>query len=98
MATFVKHLFSGRKEKWYPKREAVQRIGIKACGYSVPPHIRYNNDPLFHNIVRMVNAQGIAEVDLLVKDNSTARIQEAHQLLIHVLCEIIEARMEENKV
>jgi phosphoheptose isomerase len=37
---------------------------------------------------------GIADVDLLVKDNSTARIQEAHQLLIHVLCEIIEARLE----
>jgi len=41
---------------------------------------------------------GIAEVDLLVKDNSTARIQEAHQLLVHVLCEIIEARIKEDKV
>jgi D-sedoheptulose 7-phosphate isomerase len=38
---------------------------------------------------------GMADIDLLVKDNSTARIQEAHQLLIHVLCEIIEARMDE---
>src|SRR5437667_10122186 len=34
---------------------------------------------------------GIADIDLLVKDDSTARIQEAHKLLIHVLCEIIEA-------
>src|SRR5215472_588295 len=33
---------------------------------------------------------GIADVDLLVKSNSTARIQEAHQLLLHVLCEMIE--------
>ena len=41
---------------------------------------------------------GMADIDLLVKDNSTARIQEAHQLLIHVLCEIIEARMEDHKV
>jgi D-sedoheptulose 7-phosphate isomerase len=41
---------------------------------------------------------GIADIDLLVKDNSTARIQEAHQLLIHVLCEIIEARIEHDKV
>src|SRR5439155_24985577 len=32
---------------------------------------------------------GIADIDLLVKDDSTARIQEAHQLVIHVLCEII---------
>jgi len=36
---------------------------------------------------------GIADIDLLVKDDSTARIQEAHQLLVHVLCEIIEARI-----
>ena len=34
---------------------------------------------------------GIADIDLLVKDDSTARIQEAHKLLIHVLCEIIDA-------
>ena len=38
---------------------------------------------------------GIADVDLLVKEDATARIQEAHQLLIHVLCEIIEARLDE---
>jgi phosphoheptose isomerase len=36
---------------------------------------------------------GIADVDLLVKSDSTARVQEAHQILIHVLCEIIEARL-----
>ena len=36
---------------------------------------------------------GIADVDLLVKSDSTARIQEAHQLLLHVLCEIIESRL-----
>jgi phosphoheptose isomerase len=41
---------------------------------------------------------GMADIDLLVKDDSTARIQEAHQLLIHVLCEIIEARIEDDKV
>jgi D-sedoheptulose 7-phosphate isomerase len=37
----------------------------------------------------------IADVDLLVASDSTARIQEAHQLLLHVLCEIIEARIKE---
>src|SRR5438094_1323824 len=36
---------------------------------------------------------GIADIDLLVKDDSTARIQEAHQLVIHVVCEIIEAQL-----
>lgn len=38
---------------------------------------------------------GIADVDLLIASDSTARIQEAHQLLLHVLCEIIEARIKE---
>jgi D-sedoheptulose 7-phosphate isomerase len=36
---------------------------------------------------------GIADVDLLVASDSTARIQEAHQLLLHVLCETIESRL-----
>jgi len=36
---------------------------------------------------------GIADVDLLVANDSTARIQEAHTLLLHVLCEIMEARL-----
>ena len=34
---------------------------------------------------------GMADVDLLVPGDSTARIQEAHQLLLHVLCETIES-------
>jgi D-sedoheptulose 7-phosphate isomerase len=34
---------------------------------------------------------GIADIDLLVKSDSTARVQEAHQLLLHVLCEVIES-------
>jgi D-sedoheptulose 7-phosphate isomerase len=38
---------------------------------------------------------GIADLDLLVKSDSTARVQEAHQLLLHVLCEIIESRIKE---
>jgi phosphoheptose isomerase len=36
---------------------------------------------------------GMADVDLVVKGNSTARIQEAHKFLLHVLCEICEARL-----
>ncbi len=38
---------------------------------------------------------GIADLDLLVKSDSTARVQEAHQLLLHVLCEIIESRIKD---
>src|SRR5262245_13619873 len=37
---------------------------------------------------------GIADVDLLVTSDSTARVQEAHKLLLHVLCEIIESRLD----
>ena len=35
----------------------------------------------------------IADVDLLVASDSTARIQEAHKLLLHVLCETVESRL-----
>jgi hypothetical protein len=37
----------------------------------------------------------MADLDLLVKNDSTARVEEAHQLLLHVLCEIIESRIKD---
>jgi phosphoheptose isomerase len=37
--------------------------------------------------------KGIATLDLLVPGNLTARIQEAHKLLIHALCEIVEEKL-----
>ncbi|HVU07259.1 MAG TPA: SIS domain-containing protein [Verrucomicrobiae bacterium] len=37
--------------------------------------------------------KGIATIDLLVQGNSTARIQEAQKLLMHVLCEIVDAQL-----
>jgi phosphoheptose isomerase len=36
---------------------------------------------------------GMADVDLVVPGDSTARIQEAHKFLLHVLCEICEGRL-----
>jgi D-sedoheptulose 7-phosphate isomerase len=39
------------------------------------------------------SATAIADVDLIVKGESTARIQEAHKFILHVLCEICEARL-----
>lgn len=33
---------------------------------------------------------GAAEIELVVPGNVTARIQEAHKFLLHVLCEIVE--------
>jgi D-sedoheptulose 7-phosphate isomerase len=40
---------------------------------------------------------GMADVDLLVRSDTTARIQEAHQLLLHVLCEVCEMRLSQNE-
>ncbi len=37
--------------------------------------------------------QGTADIELLVRGESTARIQEAHMLLLHVLCEAVEDRL-----
>jgi len=37
--------------------------------------------------------KGAAEIELLVPSASTARIQEAHMLLLHVLCEAVEERL-----
>jgi phosphoheptose isomerase len=36
---------------------------------------------------------GIADVDLVVKSEATARIQEAHKFILHVMCEICEPRL-----
>jgi phosphoheptose isomerase len=38
-------------------------------------------------------AKGLADLELIVAGDSTARIQEAHKFLLHVLCETVEARL-----
>jgi len=37
--------------------------------------------------------KGIAQIDLIVPAQVTARIQEAHKFLLHVLCEICETQL-----
>jgi phosphoheptose isomerase len=37
--------------------------------------------------------KGMATIDLLVQGNSTARIQEAQKLLMHVLCEMVDEKL-----
>ena len=37
---------------------------------------------------------GIADVDLIVPHQVTARIQEAHKLLLHTICELVELRLQ----
>jgi len=39
------------------------------------------------------SAVGLADVDLVVPGDSTARIQEAHKFMLHVLCEAVEPRL-----
>jgi phosphoheptose isomerase len=36
---------------------------------------------------------GLTDVDLIVKGDSTARIQEVHKFILHVICEICETRL-----
>jgi|SRR5438270_593567 len=36
---------------------------------------------------------GLADVDLIIKGESTARIQEAHKFVLHVICEICESQL-----
>jgi phosphoheptose isomerase len=37
--------------------------------------------------------KGVATIDLLVPGDKTARIQEGHKLLMHVLCQIVEEKL-----
>ena len=36
---------------------------------------------------------GLADIDLIIKGASTARIQEAHKFMLHVICEICETQL-----
>ncbi|MGI8956380.1 MAG: D-sedoheptulose-7-phosphate isomerase [Chthoniobacterales bacterium] len=38
-------------------------------------------------------AKGMAEIELLVQSETTARIQEAHKFLLHVICGLVDARL-----
>lgn len=37
--------------------------------------------------------RGMSDIELIVRGESTARIQEAHMLLLHVLCQTMEERL-----
>ncbi len=39
------------------------------------------------------SAKGMADIELIVSSDTTARIQEAHKFLLHVLCESVEAQL-----
>ena len=37
---------------------------------------------------------GLADIELLVTGNITARIQEGHQFLFHTICEMVEEKLQ----
>ncbi len=43
-------------------------------------------------------AKGMAEIELLVRSESTARIQEAHKFMLHVICGLVDARLPKDVV
>ncbi|HSU86784.1 MAG TPA: SIS domain-containing protein [Chthoniobacterales bacterium] len=38
-------------------------------------------------------AAGMAQIELVVRSETTARIQEAHKFLLHVICGLVDARL-----
>ncbi|GCE50218.1 3-oxoacyl-[acyl-carrier-protein] synthase-3 [Thermosporothrix hazakensis] len=55
-------------------------VGILGTGYSVPPHIRTNDDPLFDQVKRVVNSKGIAEKDLFTGLRERRYLKDGEQL------------------
>jgi D-sedoheptulose 7-phosphate isomerase len=43
------------------------------------------------------SCRGIASIELIVRHSATARIQEAHKVIIHLLCELIEPALSQAK-
>lgn len=39
------------------------------------------------------NIKEIVDYSLIIKSNSTPRIQEAHRVILHIICEIVEKKM-----
>lgn len=39
----------------------------------------------------------LVDIPLIVKSNSTPRIQEAHRLIYHIICELVEKKLKENE-
>jgi len=38
--------------------------------------------------------KGLASVEIIIPSQSTARIQEAHKVIIHIICELIEPALQ----
>jgi D-sedoheptulose 7-phosphate isomerase len=66
---------SGKSENVYRSLQMAKRLGIETVAL-----LGRDGD----------QCAGMVAVELLVPGESTARIQEAHQFLLHVICELVE--------
>jgi phosphoheptose isomerase len=41
--------------------------------------------------------KGLASIELIISNHSTARIQEAHKVIIHIFCELIEPALQQGR-
>jgi phosphoheptose isomerase len=64
------------------KSENVRRALVQANEFSLKSIALLGRDGGF--------CRGLANVELLVPQEITARIQEAHKVIIHLLCELVE--------
>ncbi|HEY9137517.1 MAG TPA: hypothetical protein VIM67_04535, partial [Terriglobus sp.] len=52
-----------------------------------------------HALVKSISrGRPFNHVELIVRHDVTARIQEAHKLLLHTICELVELRLHEAAV
>jgi 3-oxoacyl-[acyl-carrier-protein] synthase-3 len=72
-----RHNEEGNKQK---EMMNYRTVGILGAGYSVPPHVRTNDDPIFAQLKRTRNTQGIVERDLFTGLNERRYLREDEQL------------------
>jgi len=94
-------IFSRQCESLVSKGDVV--IGISTSGNSenVVKGLRTSSKNGGLTIGLLGNKGGkiknIVDVSLIVKDTSTPRIQEAHRVIYHIICEIVEEELAKNE-
>lgn len=72
-------------------------LSTSGCSPNVTNAVKAAKDAGVHSIALLGrtggDCAGLADIDLIVPGNVTARIQEAHKVLIHTLCEMVEQEL-----
>ena len=78
------------------KGDVLVAISTSGNSASILRAVQTGNELGLHTIALLGRdggkARGLAQVELIVPSTITARIQEAHKFLLHVICEIVEAQ------